>query len=426
MMTAPGKVPRRILLVVMPILAIALAWWFTRPAAKPSAAAGPVDHAAMGMASGDSARSVMVDSATARRIGVTFAPVTEQPLGRTIRAVGQVMVDETRVRTIALKVDGWVERLYVDFAGQRIARGAPLLTLYSPMLVTAQEELLLALKLARDVAASGEDTRAGAADLVQASRRRLLWWDIAADDIARIERNGAAQRALTMYAPAGGVVLEKNVSAGQRVMAGDALYRVADLSSVWVESEVYERDLGAMRVGQHVVATFDALPGVSMVGRLAYVYPTLSSETRTARVRVALSNSASRLKPGMYATLVVESDGQGVMLTVPRGAVLATGERQLVFERLMNGELEPRTVTIGALSDDRIEILRGLALGDTVVASATFLVDAESNLGTALGGMGNMPGMDVTTPVAVPKAGAVETRPRPTAPPKKPRGGVTP
>ena len=433
--TGATRVLRVTLLVAMPIVAIALAWWFTRrtpmPAPAPSAAAGPVDHAAMGMATGDSTRTITLDSASARRIGVTFAAVTEASLGRTVRTVGQVVVDETRVRTIALKVDGWVERLYVDFTGQRIARGAPLLTLYSPMLVTAQEELLLAGQLLRDVAASDAETREGAADLVHASRRRLRWWDIGEEEIARIERTGTAQRTLTIYAPTGGVVLEKNVSAGQRVMAGEALYRVADLSSVWVESEVYERDLGTLRVGQRVLATFDALPGVSMAGRIAYVYPTLSRETRTARVRVSLSNAQSQLKPGMYATLIVESDVRGAVLTVPRGAVLATGERQLVFVRLANGQLQPRTVSIGAVSDERIQILRGVALGDTVVASATFLVDAESNLGTALGGMGNMPGMDVTTPVVPPAAGAAAAgaagdRRSPAAPPRKPRGGGTP
>nr|MBP6772167.1 efflux RND transporter periplasmic adaptor subunit [Gemmatimonadaceae bacterium] len=197
-------------------------------------------------------------------------------------------------------------------------------------------------------------------------------------------------------------VLEKNVTVGQRIMAGEPLYRVADLSSVWVDAEVYERDLGAMRVGQHVAATFDALPGVSMAGRIAYVYPTLSPDTRTARVRVSLPNPASRLMPGMYATLRIESDARGAVLTVPRGAVLATGDRHLVFVRLANGQLQPRTVEVGAASDARVEILQGVALGDTVVASATFLVDAESNLGSALGGTGNMPGMDMTAPVPLP------------------------
>jgi len=407
-------------LVLVPVLAVIAAWWFARPDSDQPTTAVSVRDATMSEAAGDSARSVMLDAASARRIGVTFAPVTEEPLGREVRSVGQVIVDETRVRTVTLKVDGWVEQLYVNFTGQSMARGAPLLTLYSPMLVTAQEELLLARQLTRDVTASNADTRAGAEDLVQAARRRLRWWDVSEEEITRIERAGTAQRALTIYAPVGGVVLEKNVTEGQRIMAGDPVYRVADLSSVWVDAEVYERDLGAMRVGQPATATFDALPGVSMSGRVAYVYPTLSPDTRTARVRVSLPNPASRLMPGMYATLRIESDARGAVLSVPRGAVLATGDRQLVFVRLPNGQLQPRTVAIGAASDERVEILRGLALGDTVVASATFLVDAESNLGSALGGMGNMPGMDMTSPS--PSARVAPTRPSPApTPPQKMR-----
>ncbi len=397
-----GRVGRVMALVLVPVAAVVTAWWFTRPAAAPPTTVGTVDHAAMGMPASDSASPVMMDAANARRIGVTFAPVTLEPLGREVRAVGQVVVDETRMRTVTLKIDGWVDRLYVDYTGQRMTRGAPLLTIYSPMLVTAQEELLLARQLTRDVTGSSADTRTGAEELVQAARRRLRWWDISDEQIAGVERAGTAQRALTIHAPVGGTVLEKNVTVGQRIMAGEPLYRVADLSSVWVDGEVYERDLGAMRVGQLVTATFDALPGVSMRGRIAYVYPTLSPDTRTARVRVSLANPASRLLPGMYATLRMESDARGAVLSVPRGAVLATGDRQLVFVRLANGQLQPRTVDVGAASDARVEILRGVALGDTVVASATFLVDAESNLGSALGGMGNMPGMDITAPVPLP------------------------
>jgi RND family efflux transporter MFP subunit len=246
------------------------------------------------------------------------------------------------------------------------------------------------------VTAASVETRTSATELVHAARRRLRWWDVSEGEIARVEREGTAQRTITIHAPVSGVVLEKNVTAGQRVMAGEVLYRVADLSSVWVDGEVYERDLGAIRAGQVVTATFDALPGASIAGRVAYVYPTLSPDTRTARVRVSLGNPDARLLPGMYATLRIRSDVRGASLSVPRGAVLATGTRHLVFVRLPNGQLEPRTVEIGAASDDRVAILHGVALGDTVVASATFLVDAESNLGTALGGMGDMPGMDMT------------------------------
>ena len=403
------RIARGAALAAIPLAALGIAWWATRDPGRPEEAAGH-DHATMA-APGDSARPVTLDADQARRIGVTFAPVTASDLPRRIRTVGQVTFDETRVTTVAPKVDGWVERLYVDYTGRPVRRGEPLFALYSPMLVTAQEELLLALRLARDVAAGSADARAGADDLVASARRRLAYWDVPADEIARVERGGEVRRTVTLRAPASGVVVEKSVTAGQRIMAGDAVYRLADLSTVWVDGDVYEQDLRAVRQGQRATAEFDAYPGERWTGRIAYVYPTLSPETRTARVRVALANPGLRLKPGMYATLHIEGAGSAAALTVPRAAVLATGERQLVFVRRADGRLEPREVTLGATSDDRAEILRGVSAGDTVVASATFLVDAESDLGTALGGMGDMPGMEITLPPAGPRADSARARP---------------
>jgi membrane fusion protein, copper/silver efflux system len=193
-------------------------------------------------------------------------------------------------------------------------------------------------------------------------------------------------------------VLEKSVLAGQKIMGGEPLYKVADLSTVWLEGEVFEQDLAAVRVGQTVHTSLEALPGTQWTGRIAYIYPTLNPETRTVRIRVVVPNRDLQLKPGMYATIRIAGTARADVLTVPRAAVLSTGERSIVFVREANGQLAPREVAIGASSDERIEILRGLTTGETVVASATFLVDAESNLGKALGGMGDMPGMDMTTP----------------------------
>ena len=348
--------------------------------------------------SGSSARPVTLSDADARRIGVTFAPVTLAALDREVRTVGQIALDETRVSAIAPKIDGWVERLYVNSTGQPVAAGQPLLTIYSPMLVTAQEELLLARRLQGEVASAEGATTQRAADLVASARRRLAYWDIAPSEIAEVERTGAVRKTMTLRAPAGGYVLEKNVLAGQKIMAGDALYRVADLSAVWVEGEVFEQDLASVRVGQTVRAELQALPGEHRTGRIAYVYPTLNPETRTVRVRVVLPNRDLALKPGMYATLRITAGARDPVLTVPRSAVLSTGERSIVFVRDAGGALAPREVALGASNDERVEILRGVRAGETVVASATFLVDAESNLGTALGGMGDMPGMELTTP----------------------------
>lgn len=399
-------------IAAIPLAAVAAAWWMTREPAQVAAAGHQHGGAAP---SAESARPVSLTTDQARRIGVTFAAVTSGVLPHEIRTAGQVTFDETRVRTISPKIDGWVERLYVDFTGRAVRRGEPLMAVYSPMLVTAQEELLLARRLVGEVAGGEADARDGAADMLASARRRLAYWDVPAEDVARIERTGQVQRTLTLRATASGVVVEKNVTAGQRVMAGDALFRVADLSTVWVEGNVYEQDLRAIRVGQEATAELDAFPGERWTGRISYVYPTLAPETRTARVRVALDNPGLRLKPGMSATLrVAGARGSAApVLTVPRGAVLATGERSLVFVRGAGGRLEPRVVRVGAASDDRVEILRGVALGDTVVASATFLVDAESNLGTALGGMGDMPGMEITVPPPAPGASRAANAPAP-------------
>jgi Cu(I)/Ag(I) efflux system membrane fusion protein len=396
--------------VGVPLVAALFAWWMARepapPASHPSAP-GVISNESAGAAApnADGARAVALTPEQSRRIGVTFAPVTRAAVPHRIRTVGQVTVDETRVSTISPKVDGWVERLYVDFTGRQVRRGEPLLTVYSPMLVSAQEELLLARRLAGAVATGAGDARAGAEDLVASARRRLAYWDIGPAEIDRIERSGQVRRALTLYSTVDGVVIEKAVTAGQRIMAGDALYRVADLRAVWIEGDVYEQDMRALRVDQPATAEVDAFPGQRWTGRIAYVYPTLSPETRTVRVRIAVDNRSLQLKPGMYATLMIEGSRSGasggrddLALTVPRGAVLATGERSLVFVRRSDGRLEPREVRLGGTSGDRAEILAGLNEGDTVVASATFLLDAESSLGTAMGGMGDMPGMDLTQP----------------------------
>jgi Cu(I)/Ag(I) efflux system membrane fusion protein len=340
---------------------------------------------------------VMISAAAAQRIGVTFAPVTLGPITREIRTVAQVTFDETRVKTISPKIDGWVEQLYVNFNGQRISAGQALLSVYSPMLVSAQEELLLASRLSRSLSDASSEAQSGSRDLSAAARRRLQYWDISPAEIQNIERTGQVRKNLTLRSPVSGVVVEKNVLGGQKIMAGDALYKIADLSDVWVEGEVFERDLSAVRVGTLVRAEFDALPGEARIGTVSYLYPTLNPETRTARIRVALRNPGMLLKPGMYATIRIEGAAEEAV-SVPRSAVLSTGERTIVFVRRKDGMLEPREVKIGESTEDRTRIMSGVNVGETVVASATFLVDAESNLGSSLGGMGDMPGMDIAKP----------------------------
>lgn len=350
-----------------------------------------------GTASADSLRSVMLSPGEQQRIGITFATATLGPLTREVRTVAQVNYDETRVATVALKVEGWVERLFVDFTGQAVRRGDPLMAVYSPMLVSAQEELLVARRLLADVGQGTPSAQSGAAELGEAARRRLLFWGVPEDQVRAVEADGQVRRTLTFVAPVSGVVVEKAVLLGQRVMPGEPLYKVADLSRVWLEGEVYERDLPAVRPGLAVIAELPSLPGEVRRGRIAYVSPTLDPETRTVRIRVELPNPGLRLKPGMYATIRFQSPG-GAVVSVPRSAVLATGERNLVFVRDPDGRFTPRDVALGATTDERVEILRGIRAGEVVVASATFLVDAESNLGTVMGGMGDMPGMDMKAP----------------------------
>ncbi|HSA57906.1 MAG TPA: efflux RND transporter periplasmic adaptor subunit [Gemmatimonadaceae bacterium] len=341
------------------------------------------DHAAAARAA--HAGPVMLDANAARRIGVTFAAARIDTLAIELRATGQLTWDETRVRAISSRFDGWVEQLHVDFTGRAVSVGEPLFTIYSPMLVAAQEELLLAARLGRDVAAGSEDAQRSAADLLASARRRLMLWNIPEGEIDRVLETGMVTRSFTIRSPMGGVVVEKSVLAGQRIMAGETLFRVADLGTIWVEGQVFERDLGSVRTGVRVDVEVTAYPGERWTGTVTYIHPTVDATSRTARVRVELRNPGLRLKPGMYATLRMKGATRTDVLTVPRTAVLASGERVIAFVRRGDGSLEPREIRTGLATDDRVEVLSGLAAGDTVVASATFLVDAESNLGAALG-----------------------------------------
>ena len=390
------------------LVGVAVVIYLATRAAVPAAAPAGHNHGTAPAA--DSAMPVTLSDRSQQRIGVTFAKAELGRLDRSIRAVALVGYDETRVKTVALKIDGWVEQLFVNFTGQAVRQGDPLFAIYSPMVVTTQQELLLAKRLGQDVSTGTPEAVRGASDLLGSARRRLRYWDVPEATIQRIEATGEVQRTVTLRSPVSGVVVEKPVLSGQRIMAGDPVYKIADLSEVWLEGEVFEQDLSAVRLGQRVAAEFTALPGQTRSGRVTYVYPTLNPETRTARVRVALANPGLALKPGMYATIVFRSP-TGEILSVPRSAVLSTGQRHLVFVRQSDGTLIARDITPGLATDDRIQVLSGLTVGETVVASATFLIDAESNLGSALGGMGNMPGMDVPAAKSAPADSAMTDTP---------------
>ena len=408
---ARGSARRWILIAGTVGAAVLATWWFTRAgriAAVPAAPRAAVDSLG---------NPVMLTPEAAKRIGVTYAVVERGSLASDVRSVGLITYDETRVKTIAPKIDGWVEQLFVASTGQPVRENDPLLRIYSPMLVTAQEELLLAKKLAADLAGGNADAVRNAESLLASARRRLKYWDIPDADIARVERTGEAEKTLTLRSPLSGVVVQKNVSSGQRIMAGDAVYQVADLQEVWLEGEVFERDLASIRIGQRVTAEFTSLPLAPREGRIVYIAPSVSAETRTVKIRVALANAGLVLKPGMFATIHIRGTARPNLVHVPRSAVLVTGKRALVFVKSPDGTLAPREVQLGETTDDNVEILRGVEAGETVVASATFLIDAESNLGSALGGMAGMSGMDVrpSTPTSPAK-----TNPSTGAPAKSP------
>jgi Cu(I)/Ag(I) efflux system membrane fusion protein len=361
--------------------------------------AGGHDHAAMASTGGAEARPVRLDAEAARRIGVTYAVAERKPFRGVVQTVGSVTYDETRLATVNPKIEGWIERLYVDFTGAPVSRGQPLMEVYSPMLVAAQEELILAGRLADESAAAGGSERAlgSARELLEAARRRLRYLDVSSEEVARIERSGAPRRTVTVRSPAGGVVVEKTAVRGARIMPGMELFRIADLSTVWVDGEVFEKDLGRVRVGQRARVSFEAYPGEVFEAAVGYVYPGVSLEARTGRIRLALANPGLRLKPGMYARVELETATGRESVMIPRTAVHSTGTRSLVFVRQADGALVHREVTLGLISGDEVEVRSGLAAGETVVSSANFLIDAESNMGAS---MGSMPGMEMGAPAA--------------------------
>ena len=319
------------------------------------------------------------------------AVATEQDLVRELRLVGRVVPAESAVRAVAARVDGYVEHLDADFTGRQVRAGDPLLQLYSPMLVSAEQELILAARLRTSLGPdAAEEARRNADSLVAAARRRLALWDVGDDQIHEIEQSGTARRTLTLRAPSTGTVLEKNVVEGQSVMAGATLFRIADLSSVWLEADVFEDDLAAVRIGQHAAVDFEAFPGEPVQAVVSYVSPVVDSLARTGTVRLVLEGAANRVRPGMFGTARIRSPLGQRAVVIPRQAALVTGDRQLVFVVDSAGRAHPRPVVLGAETDSLVEVRHGLSAGERVVAAAAFLLDAESNLSEAMAGMAGM------------------------------------
>ncbi len=338
-------------------------------------------------------QAVHLSAAQARAIGIRYATVRRGSLARTIRTVGLIRVPEPKIVDVTPKIDGFVEELFVDYTGQAVRRGQPLLSLYSPTLVAAQEELLTAIRLASQVDSSADEAWRNAQTMLAAARRRLSYFDITPEQIERVEATGEATKTLTLVAPVTGIVMEKHVVAGQRVMPGMHLYRLADLREMWVEGEVFEQDLQFVEIGSQAEIEVAAYPGERRVGRVSFVYPMVDEQSRTNRVRVTVPNRGMALKPGMYATIYFDAHIGSDVIAIPLEAVVVTGERNLVFVRDDEGMLMSREVVLGPRGGDRVQILEGLTVGETIVASANFLIDAESRLGSSGGGMPGMSGM---------------------------------
>ena len=335
---------------------------------------------------------VTLDARRQQLIGVRTARAALVMVAPEVRAVGTVRADETRQTEVNVKSDGWIRGLRADFTGRPVKQGETLFTLYSPDLIATQEEYLLALR-GRTQAIAGQvpELRDYSTRLVEAARERLRRWDMAEAEIQELEQRAVAFETIPVRSPASGVIVEKTAVEGMHVTPGQTLFRIADLSSVWVEADVYERDMAAIRVGQAAAVTLDAYPDQRFTGRATYIYPFVEEQTRTVKVRFQFPNPRGLLKPGMYANVQLVTAPSSA-LTVPADAVLDSGSEQVVFVALGEGYFEPRRVRAGRRIDATVEIAEGLKEGEEVATGATFFLDSESQLRAAARGFEAAPG----------------------------------
>jgi len=341
--------------------------------AAPAGAPGPAGLA-----------QVTIDTQRQQLIGLRTAQVAEGDLGGELRTVGRVAVDETRVRKVTVKVEGFVERLYVDFIGKPVAKGQPLFSFYSPEFVSAQQEYLLALRTQQQLAQGS--MQASGNELLASAKRRLTFWDVPAVELEELERTGEVRKTLTMRSPVNGVVTVKNIVEGARITSSEALYEITDLGQVWVQADIYESELTRVKVGTPAELTLGAYPGRTFKGRVAFLDPQVDPRTRTVRVRLDVPNPKGELKPEMFGEVIFRTQARKG-LTIPVDAVLDSGTRKVVFVALGDGRFEPREVETGASLGESVEIRKGLAAGEAVITRANFLVDSESRLKAALAQM---------------------------------------
>lgn len=316
-------------------------------------------------------------------LGARTVRAEVEPFMKTVRAVGQIAIDERRMQHVHTKIQGWIEHLHAGAVGDTVRRGDPLLTIYSPELLASQREYLVALDQRARVAGFATEMKADAEHLVEAATRRLLLQDMTEAQIVELARTREAQKIVTLYSPVSGTITARNVSHGERIESATSLLDIADLERVWVLADVYETELSFVREGQEAVISLSYLPGRAYAGRVSLVSPLVDPTTRTVRVRVELDNRDLELRPGMFASVELRAD-LGRRLGVPKDAVLRSGTRNIVFVSPTDGSFEPREVELGLELPDRWEIRKGLAEGDSVLAAANFFLDAESKLKAAL------------------------------------------
>jgi RND family efflux transporter MFP subunit len=369
-----------------PICGMALTKIESAPAPGAAAAVSPAPAASP---SGDAAlpegyATVQVGMERVQMAGIRSATAVRETIRRPVRAAGVVVPDETRVRRVQAKIDGWIEKLHTNFTGQLVAKGEPLLEIYSPDLVATQREYLLARAgVGRMKESPYEDARQMSSSLAQAARTRLKLFDVPESFIEELERTGKVQRTVTLNAPVSGYVTGKEVFEGTRVSPGMDLLTVTDLSRVWIEADLYEYEAQSVLVGQAAVLDTVSDPGAKLNGRVSFIYPTFSPETRTLKVRFEFPNPGLRLKPQMYANVSFDLNGvTGVV--IPDSALIETGVRQIVFVDAGDGSFEPREVKVGVRGDGKAQILSGVKAGENVAVGANFLLDSESKLRAAL------------------------------------------
>lgn len=326
-------------------------------------------------------------------IGVKTDEVITRNLIRDIRTVGIIEADETKIARVSTKFSGWIKDVFVDYIGKYVGRGEPLFTVYSPELVSTEEEYLLALKAQDSFGKSSfPEISSSAKSLLEATRRRLLLWDIPESEIKRIERTGKPLKYLTLYSPISGYVTKREAFPEKMIMPNDIVFEIVDLSTVWFLADIYEYELPLVNEGQEATLTLSYYPEEAFHGKVTYVYPTLETKTRTVKVRFEFENEDTKLKPGMYANVKLNVPF-GERLSISEDSVIDTGDRKISFVAMGDGYFEPREVKVGRKAKGYYEVLDGLKEGEKVVTSATFLVDSESRLKAALEAFGSgMPG----------------------------------